>query len=95
MCAWRAAIVIARGLSMNAGERENRATLEGDFDELKKSEVRRRTFIDMVPALAWCVFAGWRPGIPQPTISCVHRSLPGRGVRIGGSPPFTWTIWSS
>ncbi len=40
---------------MNASERENRVTLEDAFDELKRSEVRFRTFIDMVPALAWCV----------------------------------------
>src|SRR5260370_19895722 len=40
---------------MNTSERQNRATLEDTFDELRNSECRLRTFIDMVPALAWCV----------------------------------------
>jgi formate hydrogenlyase transcriptional activator len=40
---------------MNANERQNPATPEDAFDELKKSELRLRTFIDMIPALAWCV----------------------------------------
>jgi PAS domain S-box-containing protein len=40
---------------MNANARENRVTLKDAFDELKRSEDRFRTFIDIVPALAWCV----------------------------------------
>jgi hypothetical protein len=31
------------------------------------------------------LWAPWLHGIPQPTISCVHRSLPRRGVRIGSA----------
>jgi PAS domain S-box-containing protein len=46
---------------MNTSERQNRATLEDTFDELRKSERRLRVFIDMVPALAWCVLPDGSP----------------------------------
>ena len=46
---------------MDTSERQNQATPADAFDELKKSEGRLREFIDMVPALAWCVLADGSP----------------------------------
>ena len=46
---------------MDTSERQNQATPADAFDELKKSECRLRAFIDMVPALAWCVLADGSP----------------------------------
>jgi formate hydrogenlyase transcriptional activator len=40
---------------MNPSEGQTRPPLEDAFDALKKSEAQLRTFIDRLPALAWCL----------------------------------------
>src|SRR5271170_4142691 len=39
---------------MNASDGQSRLSMEDAFDALKKSEAQLRTFIDRLPALAWC-----------------------------------------
>jgi hypothetical protein len=40
---------------MNVSKGQSRPTLEDAFDALRRSEAQLRTFIDELPALAWCL----------------------------------------
>ena len=40
---------------MNVSKGQSRSTLEDAFDALRRSEAQLRTFIDELPALAWCL----------------------------------------